>query len=52
MPRHNVAQLEDNLLAEGWQLDPAQVDGLVRKSRRPLPYPHDVYRMLGIRSYR
>jgi aryl-alcohol dehydrogenase-like predicted oxidoreductase len=48
----NVAQLEDNLQGEGWQLDPAHVDSLVRKSRTPLPYPHDVYRMLGIRSYR
>jgi aryl-alcohol dehydrogenase-like predicted oxidoreductase len=46
------AQLEDNLGAEGWQLDREQMDRLVRQSRLPLPYPHDAYRMIGIRSYR
>ena len=48
----NMAQLDDNLGAEGWQLDAAHVDSLVRGSRTPLPYPHDLYRMIGIRSYR
>jgi aryl-alcohol dehydrogenase-like predicted oxidoreductase len=31
----NMAQLDDNLGAEGWQLDAAHVDSLVRGSRTP-----------------
>ncbi|MGI9658028.1 MAG: aldo/keto reductase [Gaiellaceae bacterium] len=34
------AQLEDNLAAVGWQLDPEQVRRLDEVSARPLPYPH------------
>jgi aryl-alcohol dehydrogenase-like predicted oxidoreductase len=48
----NMAQLEDNLGAEGWQLDGAHMDSLIRGSRTALPYPHDLYRMIGIQSYR
>jgi aryl-alcohol dehydrogenase-like predicted oxidoreductase len=43
----NVAQLEDNLGAEGWQLSVEHVDVLDRASRQPLPYPHDMYRMIN-----
>jgi aryl-alcohol dehydrogenase-like predicted oxidoreductase len=43
----NVAQLEDNLGSEGWQLDPEQVAALDRVSRMWLPYPHDMYRMIN-----
>jgi aryl-alcohol dehydrogenase-like predicted oxidoreductase len=42
-----VAQLEDNLGAEGWQLEPDHVVALDRASRQPLPYPHDMYRMIN-----
>jgi aryl-alcohol dehydrogenase-like predicted oxidoreductase len=42
-----LSQLEDNLGAEGWQLDAAHVDALDRASRQPLPYPHDMYRMIN-----
>jgi aryl-alcohol dehydrogenase-like predicted oxidoreductase len=42
-----VAQLEDNLGAEGWQLESDQVSALDRISRQPLPYPHDMYRMIN-----
>ncbi|HEX9506638.1 MAG TPA: aldo/keto reductase [Acidimicrobiia bacterium] len=41
-----VAQLDDNLGAEGWALEAAELDTLDRASRQPLPYPHDVYRMI------
>jgi aryl-alcohol dehydrogenase-like predicted oxidoreductase len=43
----NVTQLDDNLGAEGWALDPEQVSALDRASRLPLPYPHDMYRMIN-----
>jgi len=43
--RH-VGQLDDNLAAEGWQLDAEHVDRLDRASRTPLPYPHNMYRMI------
>jgi aryl-alcohol dehydrogenase-like predicted oxidoreductase len=42
-----VAQLEDNLGAAGWQLDAGQIVELDRASRLPLPYPHDMYRMIN-----
>lgn len=42
----SVAQLDDNLAAEGWQLAAEQVERLDRASRTPLPYPHDMYRMI------
>jgi aryl-alcohol dehydrogenase-like predicted oxidoreductase len=42
-----VEQLEDNLGAEGWQLEPDHVVALDRASRQPLPYPHDMYRMIN-----
>ena len=42
-----VAQLEDNLGAAGWQLDASHVETLDRASRKPLPYPHDMYRMIN-----
>ena len=42
----NTAQLEDNLGAEGWQLEADQAAALDRASRRPLPYPHDMYKMI------
>jgi aryl-alcohol dehydrogenase-like predicted oxidoreductase len=48
----NRAQLDDNLAAEGWQLEAASVELLTRASRVPLPYPHDMYRAIGIRTYR
>jgi aryl-alcohol dehydrogenase-like predicted oxidoreductase len=44
-------QLDDNLGAEGWSLEPDHVAALVRASRYPLPYPHDLYRTIGIRRY-
>lgn len=43
----SVAQLEDNLGAQGWWLDAEQVVALDRVSRQPLPYPHDMYRMIN-----
>jgi aryl-alcohol dehydrogenase-like predicted oxidoreductase len=42
----NLTQLDDNLGAEGWQLEAAQVDALDKASRLPLPYPHDMYQMV------
>jgi aryl-alcohol dehydrogenase-like predicted oxidoreductase len=39
-------QLEDNLGAAGWQLDPEHADTLDRASRVPLPYPHDMYEFI------
>jgi aryl-alcohol dehydrogenase-like predicted oxidoreductase len=42
----NVDQLEDNIGAEGWQLEADQVAALDLASRVPLPYPHDMYRMI------
>jgi aryl-alcohol dehydrogenase-like predicted oxidoreductase len=42
-----VSQLEDNLGAEGWQLDAAHVDALDRASQQRLPYPHDMYGMMN-----
>jgi aryl-alcohol dehydrogenase-like predicted oxidoreductase len=42
-----VAQLDDNLGAEGWQLAAEHLDALDRASRQPLPYPHDMYRMIN-----
>jgi aryl-alcohol dehydrogenase-like predicted oxidoreductase len=47
----NVGQLEDNLGAAGWALDGEHVKALDEASRQPLPYPHDMYRMIGIRTY-
>ena len=44
--RH-VGQLEDNLGATGWELAPEQVTALERASRLPLPYPHDMYRLIN-----
>jgi aryl-alcohol dehydrogenase-like predicted oxidoreductase len=44
----NLAQLEDNLGAEGWALEPDQLKALDRASRKPLPYPFNMYRMFGI----
>ncbi|MCW2522415.1 MAG: aldo/keto reductase [Frankiales bacterium] len=43
----NVGQLEDNLGAEGWELAAEQVTALDRASRLPLPYPHDMYRLIN-----
>lgn len=43
----NPAQLEDNLGAEGWSLDADHTTALDRVSRKPLPYPHDMYRMIN-----
>jgi len=43
----NVAQLDDNLGAAGWHLDADHVNSLDRASRLPLPYPHDMYRMIN-----
>jgi aryl-alcohol dehydrogenase-like predicted oxidoreductase len=43
-----VAHLEDNLGAEGWELDAESVAALEKASRLPLPYPHDMYRAIGI----
>lgn len=42
----SVTQLDDNLAAEGWALDPAHVERLDAASRTPLPYPHNMYRMI------
>jgi aryl-alcohol dehydrogenase-like predicted oxidoreductase len=44
--RH-VGQLEDNLGAEGWALETEQVTALDKVSRLPLPYPHDMYRLIN-----
>ena len=46
-----VAQLDDNLGAAGWRLTAEQVEALNKASRLPLPYPHDMYRMLGLQTY-
>jgi aryl-alcohol dehydrogenase-like predicted oxidoreductase len=46
-----AAQLEDNVGAAGWRLDAEHVTTLDRASRSPLPYPHNMYRLLDIRSY-
>jgi aryl-alcohol dehydrogenase-like predicted oxidoreductase len=43
----SVSQLDDNLGAEGWVLDPEQVAVLDDASRLPLPYPHDMYRLIN-----
>ena len=43
----SITQLDDNLGAEGWALDPEQVTLLDEASRLPLPYPHDLYRMIN-----
>ncbi|CAB4362962.1 MAG: aldo/keto reductase [Actinobacteria bacterium] len=43
----SVAQLDDNLAAEGWQLEAAHLERLDRASRKVLPYPHDMYRMIN-----
>ncbi|MGX7680193.1 aldo/keto reductase [Jatrophihabitans sp. DSM 45814] len=43
-----IDQLEDNLGAEGWQLDIADIEALEKVSRVPRSYPHDMYRVLGI----
>lgn len=43
----NIAQLEDNLGAQGWELEDGHVEELDRASRTPLPYPHDMYRMIN-----
>jgi aryl-alcohol dehydrogenase-like predicted oxidoreductase len=45
----NLDQLEDNLGAEGWSLDADQLSALDAASSRPLPYPQNMYQMLGIR---
>jgi aryl-alcohol dehydrogenase-like predicted oxidoreductase len=42
-----VTQLEDNLGSVGWALEPEQVSGLDKASRLPLPYPHDMYRVIN-----
>jgi aryl-alcohol dehydrogenase-like predicted oxidoreductase len=42
-----VGQLEDNLGAAGWQLEADHVATLDKASRQPLPYPHDMYRMIN-----
>jgi aryl-alcohol dehydrogenase-like predicted oxidoreductase len=44
--RH-VGQLDDNLGAAGWALDAEVVTALDRASRVPLPYPHDMYRLIN-----
>lgn len=46
-----LAQLEDNLGAAGWNLDADHLETLDVVSRPDLFYPHDMYRMLGIRDY-
>jgi aryl-alcohol dehydrogenase-like predicted oxidoreductase len=43
----SISQLDDNLGAEGWALEPEQVTRLDESSRLPLPYPHDLYRMIN-----
>ena len=43
-----VEQLEDNLGATGWRLDASDVQSLEQVSRLPLPYPHDLYEVMGI----
>jgi aryl-alcohol dehydrogenase-like predicted oxidoreductase len=45
----NLTQLEDNLGAEGWQLETSDIEALDKASRQPLPYPHDMYRAIGIK---
>ena len=37
----SIAQLEDNMAAVGWTLDPAHVAQLNAASGKPLPYPYD-----------
>jgi hypothetical protein len=44
-----VAQLEDNLGAEGWALEPEHAQALDRASRKPLPYPFNMYVMFGMK---
>ncbi len=44
----NLTQLDDNLGAQGWQLEPEHVTALERISRQPLPYPQNMYRMFNI----
>jgi aryl-alcohol dehydrogenase-like predicted oxidoreductase len=43
----NLEQLEDNLGAEGWRLEAGQLEALDAASRLPLPYPHDMYRVIN-----
>ena len=44
----SLEQLRDNLGAEGWRLADEHVIRLAEASRRPLPYPFDMYERLGI----
>jgi aryl-alcohol dehydrogenase-like predicted oxidoreductase len=46
-----LAQLDDNLGAEGWQLEDVHLEALGKVSRLTLAYPHDMYRMIGLRTY-
>ena len=39
--------LEDNLGAEGWRLSPEHEQALDKASRKPPPYPHDMYRFIN-----
>jgi aryl-alcohol dehydrogenase-like predicted oxidoreductase len=48
----NATQLDDNIAAEGWRLSEDDVRALDVCSRSTLPYPHNFYRSIGIRSYR
>ncbi|MDO8364485.1 MAG: aldo/keto reductase [Actinomycetota bacterium] len=41
-----VAQLDDNLGAQGWQLGDEHLQRLDVASRTPLPYPHNMYRFV------
>lgn len=43
-----VSQLDDNLGAAGWALEPVHVEALDKISDTPLPYPNEGYRRLGI----
>jgi aryl-alcohol dehydrogenase-like predicted oxidoreductase len=47
-----VAQLTDNLGAEGWRLPDEHVAALDKVSRPKLSYPHSMYRLIGVRGYR
>jgi aryl-alcohol dehydrogenase-like predicted oxidoreductase len=42
------AQLESNLDATQWRLDAGDLRALDEVSRPALPYPHDLYRVMGI----
>jgi aryl-alcohol dehydrogenase-like predicted oxidoreductase len=42
----DTTQLEENLDAEGWQLEAQQLETLDEASQLPLQYPHDFYRMV------